>query len=149
MGFRNDIRALAYELRAMAGRDFEIRPYSVAVVVKSWSGDNPGEGTESTDTTVVTEANSQPPKVRILNDEQIALGNLPRESIKVGPITPDFPGGGTNITTLTGNGATVGESFYYLITGPQFPSGARFLLEKVESDRTFGYSVTLKPFALA
>lgn len=149
MGFRDDIRAIAYNARAMAGRDFQIRPYTTAVVVKSWSGTHPGEGVEVTSTTPVTEADGQPPKVRILNDEQIALGGLPKGSVKVGPITPDFPGGGTHITTLTGNGAQAGESFYYTLTGPEYPDGARFLLVGVDSDRSFGYSVTLKPFALA
>jgi len=149
MGFRDDIRALAYELRAMAGRDFEIRPYTVSVVVKAWSGTYPGEGFETSTTTAITEADGQPPKVRFLNDEQIALGGLPRGSIKVGPITPDFPGGGTSITTLTGNGADAGESFYFLITGPEFPNGARYLLKATESDRTFRYTVTLSPMSMA
>ena len=147
MGFKNDIRKLAYELRAMAGRDFEIRPYTVSVVTKAWSGDQPGEGTAVTTTTAITEADGQPPKVRVLNDEQLALGNLPRGAIKVGPITPDFPGGGKSFDTLSPAGLAAGDSFYYVLTGPDYPSGARFVLKETQADKTFGYKVTLVPMS--
>ena len=149
MGFRDDIRALAYELRALPGAEFEIRPYTVSVCVRSSSGTYAGEGAQTVSTTAITESDGQPPKVRVVKDEQIALGGLPHGSIRVGPITPDFPGGGTSITTLTGNGATTGDSFYYLITGPDYPSGARFVLVEASADKTFGYFVTLAPMAAA
>lgn len=147
MGFKTDIRKLAYELRAMAGRDFEIRPYTVSVVTRTWSGDFPGEGLSSITTTPITEAHGQPPKVRVLNDEQIALGGLPRGAVKVGPITPDFPGGGTAFTTLSPASLDAGDSFYYVLTGPDYPSGARFVLKEAQADRTFGYTVTLVPMS--
>ena len=145
--FRNDIRKLAYELRSMAGRDFEIRPYTVSVVTRVWSGDQPGEGISTATTTPITEADGQPPKVRVLNDEQLALGNLPRGAVKVGPITPDFPGGGTSFDTLSPAGLSAGDSFYYVLTGPDYPTGARFVLKEAQADKTFGYKVTLVPMS--
>lgn len=141
------MRKLAYELRAMAGRDFEIRPYTVSVVTKVWSGSQPGEGSATTTTTAITEDDGQPPKVRVLNDEQIALGGLPRGAVKVGPITPDFPGGGTAFDTLSPASLDAGDSFYYVLTGPDYPSGARFVLKEAQADRTFGYFVTLVPMS--
>lgn len=147
MGFRDEIRQLAYELRAIPGREFEIRPYTVSVTIRSWTGDVPGEGSTTVTTTPITEADGQPPKVRFLNDEQIALGGLSKGSIEVGPITPDFPGGGTTWATLSGGGADPGESFYYVLTGPEFPNGARFLFAGGKTDRAFRYMVTLTPLS--
>lgn len=147
MGFRDDIRELAFELRALPGEEFEIRPYTVEVVTRTWSGDYPGEGLSAITTTPITEAHGQPPKVRVVNDEQRALGNFPKGSLRVGPITPDFPGGGTSIETLNPSGLNPGESFYYVITGPDYPDGARFLVTEAKADKTFGFFVTLAPFA--
>lgn len=147
MGFRDDIRELAYELRALPGRDFEIRPYIVKVVIRSWTGTYAGEGGTTTTETTITEADGQPPKVRFLDDEQLALSGLARGAVEVGPITPDFPGGGTSWATLSGNGADPGEQFYYVLTGPEVPLGARYTLVGGKTDKTFGYRVTLKPMS--
>ena len=106
---RDSLRRIANRARAIPGAQFGIRPYTVAVVVKAWSGDHPGEGTETTTTTAITEL-GHPPRVRLLSPEELALGNLPRGSVEVGPVTPEYAGGGTTWTTLTGNGVSPGES---------------------------------------
>ncbi len=149
MGFRDDMRAIAYNLRSLAGDPYEIRPYTVKVVTRTWTGNVIGEGSELVATTTITEANGQSPKVRFLNDEQLALGGLPKGSIQVGPITPDFPGGGTTWETISGGGVEPGEMFHYILTGPEFPTGARFLLVGGNSDRAFRYMVTLRPLSAA
>jgi hypothetical protein len=149
MGFRDDIRELAYELRSLPGAEFEIRPYTVAVVTRTFTGNHIGEGAESATTTPITEANGQPPRVRILDDEQLALGGVPRGSVEVGPITPEFPGGGTTWAVLSGAGADPGELFYYVLTGPEYPNGARFLFVAGFTDKTFGYRVRLRPASAA
>jgi hypothetical protein len=150
MGFRDSLRSVVSSIRAIPGRDFEIRPYTVAVVTRAWSGTHPGEGLETVSTTPITEADGQPPKVRFLNDEQRALADgLPMGSVEVGPITPDFPGGGTTWAALSGSGTTAGNSFHYLLTGPRFPSGARYRFVGGRSDKTFGYRVTLAPMSEA
>lgn len=143
MGFRDDIRDLCFQLRAIPGRDFEIRPYTVQVVTRQWSGSEPGEGVETVAAQFITESDNQPPKVRFLNDEEIALGGYNEATVEVGPITPDFPGGGTSITTL-GQDPPANTLFDYILTGPEYPSGAIFRLKGIKSDKTFGYFVTLE-----
>jgi hypothetical protein len=143
VGFRDDMRALCYSVRSLPGGLFDMRPYSVAVRVTTWSGSHPGDGTETATSTAITEANGQPPKVRFLNDEEIALGGLPSGSVEVGPITPDFPGGGTALSTLAP--ASPASTVHYILTGPEFPTGAVFERASVRTDRAFHYLITLKP----
>lgn len=147
MGFRNNIRKLAYSLRRLPGERFEIRPYTVTVNVSAWAGDHVGEGVETVTSTAITEANGQPPRVRIVSTEQRALGSIPDGSWEVGPVTPDFPGGGTSWTTLTGGAAAAEGTVTYTLTGPEFPTGAQFVLHEARSDKTFGYRLILKPLA--
>lgn len=143
MGFRDDMRSLAYNVRSIPGALFEMRPYTVAVRVTTWSGTHPGDGTETATSTPITEANGQPPKVRFLNDEERALGGLPEGTIEVGNITPDFPGGGTALSVLAP--ATVGSTVHYILTGPEFPNGAVYERVGVGTDHAFHYTLTLKP----
>ena len=143
MGFRDDIRKLCYDLRAIPGRDFEIRPYRVQVVLRQWSGSEPGEGTETVTTIDITESDNQPPKVRWLSDEEIAVGGYEAATVEVGPITPDFPGGGTAVSVL-GQDPPPNCLFDYVLTGPESPDGAIYRLKALKSDKTFGYRVTLE-----
>lgn len=148
MTFRDDIRALAYSVRQIPG-DLGVRPYTVSVSVSTWSGATPGEGTEDVTVTAITEANGQPPKVRWLTDEERALGGYADAVIEVGPITPDFPGGGTSWAVLTQSAAAAvpGTVIRYVLTGPEFPSGANFERVGGTSDRTFNYKLRLQRVA--
>lgn len=143
MGFRDDIRKLCYELRAIPGQDFEIRPYTVKIVLRQWSGAEPGQGTETVTTVDITEFSGQPPKVRWLTDEEIAIGGYDAATVEVGPITPDFPGGGTPISTL-GQDPPANTLFDYVLTGPQYPNGAIYRLKALHSDKTFQYKAILE-----
>tara|TARA_R100001163_G_scaffold64608_1_gene59268 strand:- start:4695 stop:5135 length:441 start_codon:yes stop_codon:yes gene_type:complete len=143
VGFRDDIRKLCFELRAIPGRDFEIRPYTVKVVLRQWSGDEPGQGVETVTSIDITESDGQPPKVRWLTDEEIAVGGYDQSTVEVGPITPSFPGGGTLITTL-GQDPPPNTLFDFVLTGPQYPDGAIYRLKALHSDKTFQYRAVLE-----
>lgn len=147
MGFRDEFRELAHELRAIPGRDFEIRPYTASVIIRTWSGGKPGDGTATDAETAIVEGDSQPPKIRFLSDEEKALAGLGATVLEIGPITPDFPGGGTSIATLLGTAAAAGTEVLYKITGPEYPTGVECIREGVESDRTFGYKIRVRPVA--
>lgn len=142
---RDSLRQLAWNIRAIPGRDFGIRPYTLHVRVTTYAGDHVGDGTETATTTPITEADGQPPKVRFLNDEQRALGGLPDGTVEVGPITPSHPGGGTDLAILTPS--TEGTVVHYILTGPEHPTGASYLLHAVKTDRALRYMLTLKPVA--
>jgi len=132
-------------VRAIPGQAFGLRPYTVSVVRRSWSGSYAGEGTVTTTTTAIVESGGQPPKVRFVNDETRALGQLDSGSIEVGPITPDFAGGGTSAAVLEQSSAAAGELVHYLVTGPSFPDGAHFRLIDIRTDRALRYMVRLAP----
>ncbi len=146
MSIRDDLRQIAFDVRSIPG-ELGIRPYTVAAVVQEWSGSVLGEGTETVTSTAIVEANGQSPKVRWLTGEEVALGGFQTGSVEVGPITPDFPGGGTLIATLTGSAVATGKLLYFVLTGPEFPSGARYALRDFGSDRAIHYTLTLQPIA--
>jgi hypothetical protein len=145
MAIADDLKPLLTSIRAIPGQ-FGLRPYTVSAVIRAYSGTYAGEGTKTDTTVAITEANGQPPKVRFLNDEELALGdNLGKGTIEVGPITPDHTGGGTTIAALTGGSAIAGDIVHFVITGPEYPNGARFRLVGVSSDRALHYKVRLAP----
>ncbi len=143
---RDNFRRIAHRIRAIPGKRFGLRPYTVSVTHRVHSGTYTGDGTITDATTTIAEADGQPPKVRWLDGEELALGELPGGSVEVGPITPDFSGGGTSLTTLQG-GSSVSDQdeVFYTLTGPEFPSGAKYMLHDVRTDRALHYMVTLRP----
>jgi len=142
MSFRDSLRELCHSIRAIPGQ-LGIRPYSVAAVSACWSGDERGEGIEDETSIAITEADGQPPKVRELSSEQLAVGGYDKGTIEVGPITPDFPGSGTLLSTLEQDPED-NTLVYFIITGPEYPSGQRFVLVELKTDRAFHYKMTLR-----
>lgn len=131
--------------RSIAGWQFGIRMHTVAIVTGAWSGDHTGDGVKSESSTAIVEADGQPPKLRWLNDEQITVGNLPKGTCEIGPITPSFAGGGTDIATLNGDALARGETIHVRITGPNHPTGAMYRLTDVKADRPFRYMLQAQP----
>jgi hypothetical protein len=143
-GLRMPLRRLANHVRAIPGR-MGIRPYTVEAQVTSSAGAEFGEGIQTVITTVITEANGQPPKVRWLSNKEIALGGYEDGTVEVGPITPDFPGGGTLIATLHPNPTAVNSTVRFVLRGPDYPAtGARFRLNNLKHDRFCHYILVLE-----
>lgn len=146
MALADSLKPLAHRIRAIPGL-LGIRPYRIHVVIGEWSGAALGEGAETTTSVEITEHGGQPPKVRFLSDEEIAVGSLPRGTIEVGPITVGHVGGGTSWATLVGAAAERGETVTYVLTGPEFPTGARFQRTGGPSDRAIHYKLQLQPLS--
>ncbi len=141
--FSDSLRELAYNARAIPGQ-LGIRPYSVAVLTGTWSGSNTGRGAETSASVAITEAGGQPPKVRDLNSEELALSGLGKGSVRIGPITPDFPGGGTALALLK-PAVAAGQTVHVLLTGPESPTGARYLLKDIQTDRALHWTLVVEP----
>jgi hypothetical protein len=140
---------VAYAKRGIAGR-LGIRPHTVAIVDRAWSGDHPGDGIEAAETTPITEGGGEPPKVRWLNDEQLALANLVGDQVAmIGPVTPKHPGGGTDLSVLTGADLTNGEAHYVKITGPRHPDGALYRVLEVRAEKALRYMIRAKAVSSA
>lgn len=133
-----------YAARAIAGK-IGLRPHTVEVGVGSWTGPHTGDGTETVTWTQITEAGGQPPKVRRLSDEDVALGGLSAGAIEIGPITPAFPGGGTASTTIQGAAVSRGGTLTFRITGPEHPSGAIYRAKSSDFTKALHYTFTCEP----
>jgi hypothetical protein len=142
MSFRDDVRAICHEVRAIPG-ELGMRPWSVEAVIRSWSGTEPGEGVEQVDRCAITEANGNNPKVRTMSDEEIAVGGFAEGSMKVGPITPDFPGGGTVIDSIVRSGEGARALLQFVLNGPGSCDDT-YTLKSYSVDRAFHYTLVLE-----
>lgn len=147
MSLRDVLLPVLWTVRSIPGT-FGLRPHTVEVAISSWSGANTGDGVVAQSWTFVTEANSQPPKVRWPNEEEIALQGMPSGSAVIGPITPSFTGGGTLLARLDGDAVTVAETLDFRITGPRHPNGAIYRLHKSVRDRALHYTLQVSPVSL-
>lgn len=138
------LRKLAYSVRAIPGQ-LGVRPHRVSVLRRSWSGPHVGDGTRTDVEVDIVEAGGQPPKVRWLSDEELAVGSLNPGTVQIGPITPAFPGGGTNLGTLDGSALTAGQVRHLWIVGPQHPNGAAYKVTKLTADRALHYTIQATP----
>jgi len=139
---RDRFRSIAYRHRSLPGA-YGLRPYTVSVVLRVFGGTHTGEGSETEMVTEVVELDGYPPRVRVLDDEQLALGGLAKGSVEVGPITPDCSLGGMSIDTLRQIAAESGDMVVFRLTGP---SGTRdFRLVDLRDDRALHYTLRLRP----
>jgi hypothetical protein len=139
--FRDGIRELCHNVRQIPG-NLGMRPYAVKVVQETWSGAERGQGTPTRTPIPIVEANGQNPKVRQLNTEELALGGYGKGTWKIGPITPDFPGGGTLRETLQPD-LLDNTLLWFELTGPGAPEGKRFTLVDITDHRAFHYTVVV------
>lgn len=142
-GIRMGLRKLAYKVRAIPGK-IGIRVYSVEVQVTTSAGAELGQGAHTVVTSAITEADGQPPRVRWLDNREIALGGYEDGTVEVGPITPDFPGGGTLVSTLRPN-PPVNTTVRVVLKGPDYPAtGGRFRVRNVRHDKALSYFLLLE-----
>lgn len=141
---RDSLRKLAHRIRAIPGERFGIRPYSVAIVVGTWSGAYVGSQAKYEQLAPITEGRGQPPKVRFLLEEALTLSGLNKGSCTVGPITPDFAGGGTALRDLV-PAVQQRQTVHVQLTGPAYPDGAKFAVKEVKTDRALHWTLVCEP----
>jgi hypothetical protein len=143
MTLADDLLPVAHAARGIAG-ELGFRPYRCFILDKFWTGQHTGEGNGYEDQQEITEGGGQPPKIHWFTDEEIALGNLGRGTCGIGPITPAFSGGGTDLETLQGELQT-GATRHVGIVGPKHPNGARYVIIDVQSERSLRYMIRATP----
>lgn len=139
-------RAIAYSIRSLPA-SFGLRQYSISIVIGTWSGSHVGDGDRNEQLIPILENGGTNPKIRFVSEEQRALSGMEIGSCLVGPITPDFGSNGTALSDLLPAVAN-GETVHAIITGPQFPNGAKFSIKKVETDHALHWSMTCEPVAV-
>jgi hypothetical protein len=140
MSFAERIRPSLFRIRAIPGR-MGLRPYRVDILRGSWDGAYVGRGTELVESVRITEANEQNPKVRFLNDEELALSGLGKGAATIGPITPDYGDTGTALSKIQ-PAVLAGETVHVLLTGPKHPTGARYAIVDVATDPDIAHDDT-------
>ena len=143
MTLRDQLLPLLFGVRAIPGQ-LGLRNYTVAILCGTWSGTNTGRGDTIDESIPVTEGGGQPPKVRQVSTEELALGSLGKGSIRIGPITPGFPGGGNPLENLKPC-VNAGQTLHVVLTGPEYPNGAKFLIKDVQTDRALHWTLTCEP----
>ena len=134
-------RRIAERYRATPGKH-GLRPYRIFVVNASRSGAYGLEGTLTETETELLES-GQPPKVRQLKAEELALNDMGAGGIKVGPITPTHSSGGIDFSTLTA--ATASTMLRFRVVSPGSTDGVYFRLFSANDDRAIHYTLTLYP----
>lgn len=147
MGLVNSLRRTLYRGRAIASRiDREFRPHSVTICTTSEAGTHTGDVNGLDERTAITQADGHNPKVRWLSDEEIAVGGYPsRGVVEIGPITPKFSGGGTDLSVLTGADLQRRDTLQIEIKGPRHPDGMRYRLVQITAEKAFGYFLRAAP----
>jgi hypothetical protein len=138
------LRATVHRGRGIAG-SLGFRTHRAYIVRRCWIGGAIGEGGYQDEETELTEGAGQPPKARWLTEEQLAVGGLPRGTVEVGPITPAFAGGGTDIATIAGRDLTRGEELLLKIVGPMHPNGDYYGITQVKAERALRYVIQGQP----
>lgn len=144
-------------LRALAGA-LGLRPYTVMVRIRTWSGERPGIGSRLDVNTVLTntylDGTLQNIRVKqVSRRDIIASGGLyADQDLHVGPITPPYPAGifgaaggfnDPNFDPVTQNSAT---EVFWNMTGPGLPTnvGAWFKKQGEEATAQHYYIILRK-----
>jgi hypothetical protein len=153
--FASELQGDLDEIRGIPG-ELGLRSRSVTLLVRTWTGAQPGFGT-LTDTRTVLTNNSYPgqaqnPRIReISNREIIASGGLYRDrDIKIGPLTPSYvadlmrPAGGVTDANVDPPVTVSPTETFWLVAGPTMPAGGAWC-EKIEEEYgAFHYFVVVR-----
>lgn len=146
MSLADDLKELAHDVRAIPG-ELGIRPHTVSLLERDWDGTYSGDGDRTDVSTEITES-GQPPKVRWLTDEELALAGLAKGEIEIGPITADHDAI-SRIADFRGDDMDAGEAHYLIITGPKHPSGAKYRITRITAERAIHYLIRARPVDLS
>lgn len=136
-------RSIAFAARAIPGQ-LGLRPHSVKTVVGTWTGEYTGRGYGFRSAQAITEAGGFSPKVRWLSDEELAVGNLGKGVVEIGPITTGYPAGGTLLSQIQ-PALAAGETLHLIIQGPMHPDGAKYLITSVRGDHAIHWTIRAEP----
>jgi hypothetical protein len=141
--FRDAILPSVNAIRAIPGQ-LGWRPYSLTIEVRTWSGAQIGEGTETVTSYPITELYGQPPKTRWLNTEQLAIAGYEKATIEIGPMTPSYPGGGILASLMEPETLPKNTVVQYKLVGPAYPTGIYCRLLTFNHDHAGHYTLRVQ-----
>lgn len=122
MSLKDDLLPLIDTLRAIPG-DLGFRPYQVWVRTTTYAGPRVGVGAKTvTETRLLV--GGQDPKVREVRRKDVFAGTP--ESVNaeydIGPLTPEFAGGGVSESTINPEKTSTPTTVTFLLKGPGLPT---------------------------
>lgn len=143
MTWVSDVLPSMEAIRAIPG-SMGLRPHRCFVVVRTWTGSDVGEGTYSDSETELLESD-QPPHVRTLSGEEIAVNQLPSDTLQIGNMTPTHSGGagGTDLDLFESTLAANQERWIKLV-GPNSDE-RRMRIVEVGKDSALHYTLRIAP----
>lgn len=134
------------EIRGIPDGDLGLRPFTVSVLVRTWSGARVGLGTKTDVTTVLTNDQGKA-RVRarsLTAKDVVASGGLySADDWRIGPMTPPFPGGGVNQSTTNPPVSGAQTEVFYRIDGPGM-AGVWFKRKADERDSALRHMVIVE-----
>ena len=133
MALKDDLLPIIDDLRSIAG-DLGFRPYQVWVRVTTYSGPRVGIGSKTvTETRLLV--GGQDPKVREVRGKDLVAGanELADSEYDIGPLTPEFAGGGVAHSTINPQRSGLPTTVEFLIKGPGMPTEG-LLCKRVSDD---------------
>lgn len=130
---KDDLLPLIDGLRAIPG-ELGFRPYQVWVRVTTYAGPRPGSGVVSVSETRLL-VGGQNPKVRSKKSKDVVAGTSEfQEAVyEIGPLTPEFPGGGYSSDVLNPEKTSTPTTILYRLLGPGTPSTG-LLCRRIDDD---------------
>jgi hypothetical protein len=141
----NVFRRIADRARAIPAK-FGLREHTVTLITRLTSGAGlPWDAPGIEKRTPITVSGGAAPKVRFPSQREIALGMMSMGSVVIGPFTPDYGSGGIDRSLFDGSQMATGDGLLIEVTGPQFPSGARFRSKNINLDRALHVTMVCNP----
>ena len=133
MSLRDDLLPVVDAARAIAG-DLGFRRFQVWARKTTYSGTRVGLGTATvTETRLLV--GGQDPKVKEMKSKDVSAGSPELSSIvfEIGPLTPEFAGGGIAESTITPPKSSTPTTITFLIKGPGLPTEG-LLCQRIDED---------------
>lgn len=148
MTFRESLLPSLDWVRAIPGM-LGLRLFRASVRVTSWSGSRIGIGTKTilSERVLTVGHGTQNVKVRQLTQKDVIAsgGKYTTQDFKIGPMTPEFLGGGVPVEWLDPVQRPEAVEIIYLIEGPGLPAGGgRYQRIEDETTRSFHSNVIVR-----
>lgn len=133
MSLKDDLLPLVDDVRAIAG-ELGFRPFQVWARKTTYSGSRVGDGSPTvTETRLLV--GRQDPKVREIKSKDVIAGSQEFTSAvyEIGPLTPEFPGGGIAESTINPQLTGVPTTFVFVLKGRGLPTEG-LLCQRVDED---------------
>lgn len=122
MSLKDDLLPLIDTLRAIPG-ELGFRPYQVWVRTTTYAGPRVGIGSKNvTETRLLV--GGQDPKVREVHRKDVVAGSseLVNAEYDIGPLTPEFAGGGVAASTINPDKTSTPTTVMFLLKGVGLPA---------------------------